>query len=334
MVSWALSQPPALVIIPNSTIANWVREFARWAPKLRAVPSYGEAKARDVIGGPEPKYRAMATAYETLINPKDFNSAFKSIPRWEVIAVDEGRRSLFKKLNELNTIHRVILTLSWTPPNNNIREPFNLMHFLDPEELSDLEAELVWQLHTRPNPYCLWPIKRRFCSFPLRFNEAIFPLSMAPLQKEIYRSILSMCLSWLISCHTPTIVLLTQAATTKAGKLLVGKANLNDISMQLRKCLQHLYADSEDVEPRNLTPAEAHKRLLGAGTKLQFLKMLLPKLKARGHHIPLLNPVYLDDRVSQSVMAFDVIEDFIRGEGYKFLHLATTHARAECKYRF
>jgi SNF2 family DNA or RNA helicase len=101
---------------------------------------------------------------------------------------------------------------------------------------------------------------------------------------------------------------LTQTATTKAGKSLVGKANLNNMLMQLRKsvhyclavdtwhsslcrCLQHPYLNSEDIEPRNLTPAEAHERLIGASTKLRFLKMLLPKLKARGHRILLFSQV-------------------------------------------
>ncbi|KAG1757761.1 SNF2 family N-terminal domain-containing protein [Suillus lakei] len=320
---------PALVVVPNSTITNWVREFARWAPKLRVVPFYGEAKARDVIieyelfhpsdrkGGPEPKYHVMVTTYETLINPKDFNSVFKCIPRWEVLVVDEGQRLksdhslLFKKLNELNTIHRVIMT--GTPLNNNIRELFNLMNFLDPEEWSDLEAlekeheelneELVRQLHIRLKPYFLRRIKSEVLQLPPK-NEVIVPLSMAPLQKEIYRSILSQNLDILRS--------LTQAATTKAGKPLVGKANLNNMLMQLRKCLQHPYLNSEDIEPRNLTPAEAHERLIGASTKLRFLKMLLPKLKARGHRILLF---------SQFVIALDIIEDFIRGEGYKFLRL-------------
>ncbi|KAG2075089.1 hypothetical protein BDR04DRAFT_1133497 [Suillus decipiens] len=320
---------PALVVVPNSTITNWVREFTRWAPKLRVVPFYGEAKAREVIieyelfhpsnrkGGPEPKYHVLVTTYETLTNPRDFNSVFKSIPRWEVLVVDEGQRLksdhslLFRKLNELHTIHRVIMT--GTPLNNNIRELFNLMNFLDPEEWSDLEAlekeheelneELVRQLHIRLKPYFLRRIKSEVLQLPPK-NEVIVPLSMAPLQKEIYRSILSQNLDILRS--------LTQAATTRAGKSLVSKANLNNMLMQLRKCLQHPYLNSEDIEPRNITPAEAHERLIGASTKLRFLKMLLPKLKARGHRILLF---------SQFVMALDIIEDFIRGEGYKYLRL-------------
>lgn len=95
---------PALVVVPNSTITNWVREFTRWAPNLRVVPFYGESKARDIIikyelfhpsdkkGHPEPKYHVIVTTYEALINPRDFNLVFKNIPRWEVLVVDEGQR--------------------------------------------------------------------------------------------------------------------------------------------------------------------------------------------------------------------------------------------------
>ncbi|OAX44419.1 hypothetical protein K503DRAFT_765038 [Rhizopogon vinicolor AM-OR11-026] len=320
---------PALVVVPNSTITNWVREFTRWAPNLRVVPFYGEAKARDIIikyelfhpsdkkGTPEPKYHVMVTTYEALINPRDFNSVFKSIPRWEVLVVDEGQRLksdhslLFKKLNELHAIHRVIMT--GTPLNNNIRELFNLMNFLDPKEWSDLEAlekeheelneELVRQLHTRLKPYFLRRIKSEVLQLPPK-NEVIVPLSMAPLQKEIYRSILSQNLDILQS--------LTQAAALKAGKRPSNRANLNNMLMQLRKCLQHPYLMSEDIEPRNLTPIEAHEKLISASAKLRFLKMLLPKLKARGHRVLLF---------SQFVMALNIIEDFLRGEGYKFLRL-------------
>ena len=87
---------PALVVVPNSTITNWVREFERWAPKLRVVPFYGEAKAREIIkkfelrhdikrsGETGAKYHVLVTTYETLLNPKDFTSVFRNQPRWEV----------------------------------------------------------------------------------------------------------------------------------------------------------------------------------------------------------------------------------------------------------
>lgn len=34
---------PSLVVVPNSTITNWVREIEKWVPDVRVVPYYGEA---------------------------------------------------------------------------------------------------------------------------------------------------------------------------------------------------------------------------------------------------------------------------------------------------
>ena len=92
------------------------------------------------------------------------------------------------------------------------------MNFLDPNEWADLEAlskqyeeltdELVTKLHARLKPYFLRRIKSEVLQLPpkvacstadgsrsltsvLSQNEVIVPVSMAPLQKEIYRSILS-----------------------------------------------------------------------------------------------------------------------------------------------
>ncbi len=87
---------PALVVVPNSTITNWVREFERWAPNLRVVPFYGESKAREVIknyelkhktkeaGTTGAKFHVLVTTYEALLGQKDFTPVFKNQPRWEV----------------------------------------------------------------------------------------------------------------------------------------------------------------------------------------------------------------------------------------------------------
>jgi len=65
---------------------------------------------------------------------------------------------------------------SQTPLNNNIRELFNLMNFLDPNELEDLERlendykelteELVKELHNRLRPYFLRRLKGQVLQLP------------------------------------------------------------------------------------------------------------------------------------------------------------------------
>ncbi len=66
--------------------------------------------------------------------------------------------------------------LHQTPLNNNIRELFNLMNFLDPEEWRDLEAlekqhevlneGLVKELHNRLRPYFLRRVKGEVLELP------------------------------------------------------------------------------------------------------------------------------------------------------------------------
>ncbi|KAF8519115.1 P-loop containing nucleoside triphosphate hydrolase protein [Hysterangium stoloniferum] len=319
---------PTLVIVPNSTITNWLREFDKWAPRLRVVPFNGDAKSRDIIrqyelyhdsvtsGCTNLKFNVLVTTYETLIG-KDFSTVFKRVPRWELLIVDEGQRLksdsslLFKRLNELNALHRILMT--GTPLNNNIRELFNLMNFLDADEWSDLEAlekehevlteDLILKLHERLKPYFLRRTKADVLKLPPK-NEVIVPVSMTAIQKEVYKSLLSQNVEILGS--------LTQS--TSRVNNAIKKSNLNNLLMQLRKCLQHPYLVSPELEPSgpHLTKQAAHVNLRDASAKLRLLHMMLPKLKAKGHRVLLF---------SQFVIALDIIEDFITGENYNFLRL-------------
>ena len=40
---------PHLLVVPLSTVTNWEREFALWAPHLNIVALVGNAAARDTI---------------------------------------------------------------------------------------------------------------------------------------------------------------------------------------------------------------------------------------------------------------------------------------------
>jgi chromodomain-helicase-DNA-binding protein 4 len=161
------------------------------------------------------------------------------------------------------------------------------MNFLDPVEWKDLEdlekqytelsEELVRELHNRLRPYFLRRIKSEVLDLPPK-NEVIVPLSMAPMQKQVYRSILS---------HNADLL----KGLTTANKPGNVRGKLNNVLMHMRKCLQHPYLYNEDIEPKGLSPAETHGKLIDGSTKLRFLKMLLPKLKARGHRVLLFSQV-------------------------------------------
>ena len=50
---------------------------------------------------------------------------------------------------------------------------------------------------------------------------------------------------------------------------------------------------ADDIEPKGLSPIDAHLKLIDASGKLRLLKVLLPKLKARGHRVLLFSQVFL-----------------------------------------
>ncbi|ORY30527.1 SNF2 family N-terminal domain-domain-containing protein [Naematelia encephala] len=206
---------PCLVVVPNSTITNWVREFEKWVPHVRVVPYYGEAASRKIIAKYELYHKGLQgkaaglkahivlTTYD-MITGSEFR-VFSGIPRWELLCIDEGQRLksddslIFNRLKTLNTVHRILLT--GTPLNNNIRELFNLLSFLDPDNFTDLhelqtrfdqddlnEGKLQ-ELHDMIKPYILRRIKADVLKLPPKV-EIIVPISLAPLQKQVYKSIL------------------------------------------------------------------------------------------------------------------------------------------------
>jgi len=129
-----------------STTGNWEREFSKWAPDLYFVTLTGNSCSREVIkhfelsfskrsGGRRPPTHVVITSYEILILEK----AFLSSIAWEAIIVDEGQRlknqesKLFRDLSDFNSQFRLLLT--GTPLQNNLKELFTLLSFLEPDEV-------------------------------------------------------------------------------------------------------------------------------------------------------------------------------------------------------
>ncbi|CAK9780505.1 hypothetical protein CC85DRAFT_256762 [Cutaneotrichosporon oleaginosum] len=89
-------------------------------------------------------------------------------------------------------------------------------------------------------------------------------------------------------------------------------SSATNILMEMRKLFQHPYLVAPEMDNPELSQEEQHKQLIDASGKLLFLKQLLPRLKERGHRVLLF---------SQFKIALNLIEDFLCGEGYKYLRL-------------
>lgn len=83
-----------------------------------------------------------------------------------------------------------------------------------------------------------------------------------------------------------------------------GRGNLNDILMQLRKCLCDPFVYSEAVEERGLNNDALHRNLIDASAGLQLLEIMLPKLKERGHRVLLF---------SRFLRQLDIVKDLLNG---------------------
>lgn len=113
---------PFLIVVPNSTCANWRREIKQWAPSLRVVTYFGSATARDLTykyelfpaGSKELKCHIVVTSYDAA-QSDECRRFFRSVS-WAGLIVDEGQRLksdknlLYAALSALKAPFKVLLT--------------------------------------------------------------------------------------------------------------------------------------------------------------------------------------------------------------------------------
>jgi ATP-dependent helicase STH1/SNF2 len=97
------NEGPFLIVVPLTTISNWVNEFVKWAPSIKLITYKGTKKERPFLanqlksGG----YNVVLTTYEYILNDRSTLSSTD----WQYIVVDEGHRMK-------NTKSKFAMTLS------------------------------------------------------------------------------------------------------------------------------------------------------------------------------------------------------------------------------
>lgn len=322
---------PFLIVVPNSTCANWRREIKQWAPSLRVVAYFGSSQAREMAykyemypeGTKELRCHIVVTSYESASDPNC--RKFLRGVSWAGLITDEGQRlkndksQLYAALSGVKAPFRLLMT--GTPLQNNARELFNLLQFLD-ETIDAAELELKYaqmtsenikELHEQIRPFILRRTKAQVLTFLPPLGQIILPISMSHLQKQVYKSILS---------KSPE--LLKALFTTDKSLKQQERANLSNILMQLRKCLCHPFVYSREIEERTDVAAVSHRNLVEASAKLGLLEALLPKLKERGHRVLIF---------SQFLDMLNIIEDFLDGLQMAYQRLDGTMGSLEKQKR-
>jgi chromodomain-helicase-DNA-binding protein 4 len=132
-------------------------------------------------------------------------------------------------------------------------------------------------------------------------SEIIIPLSMSSVQKELYKSI--------VSQNADLMKSITARVEKGAQPLKSAAPKLQNILVQLRKCLAHPFVHSPDLEERDVEFEQEMRALVEASGKLSFLSKLLPKLKEQGHRCLIF---------SQFLDCLNILEDFLAGIGFNY----------------
>ncbi len=84
---------PFLIVVPLSTLGNWVTEFSRFTPTIPTLLYHGSIAERDTLRRKhltklESQRFPIVTSYELAMNDRRY---FQPI-RWKYLIVDEGHR--------------------------------------------------------------------------------------------------------------------------------------------------------------------------------------------------------------------------------------------------
>lgn len=306
---------PHLIVVPKSTLSNWMGELSRWAPEIKAVKFHGDKATReDMVNttlqpgqrDEEREWHVVVTTYEICNIEKNTLNKFA----WCYLIIDEAHRlkneasSFSKTVRQFETRYRILLT--GTPLQNSLHELWALLNFLVPDVFANAEQfdewfnldiddadeknKLISQLHKILRPFMLRRLKVDVeKSLPPK-HETILYTGMSAMQKKLYRDIL-----------TRDIEAINGTSGNRTAVL--------NIAMQLRKCAGHPYL-FPGIEDRTLPPLGEH--LVENCGKMVLLDKLLKRMKERGHRVLLF---------TQMTRILDLMEDYLVMRKFKYCRI-------------
>ncbi|KAF2221264.1 SNF2 family N-terminal domain-containing protein, partial [Elsinoe ampelina] len=138
-----------LVVVPGSTIENWLREFERFCPAIAVEAYYGSQREREdarvEIQEKIDDIDVIVTTYD-IATKEDDNKFLRKRVQPRVCVFDEGHMlknadsSRHKELSRIRPEFRLLLT--GTPLQNNLQELISLLGFIMPEVFQDASDNL------------------------------------------------------------------------------------------------------------------------------------------------------------------------------------------------
>ena len=324
---------PYLVIVPLSTLSNWVNEFKRWCPSINLITYKGIPAVRKAIFRNEVReghFNVLLTTYEYIIKDK---ASLRKI-EWQYAIIDEGHRmknAQSKFAVTLGTMYTTKnrLLLTGTPLQNNLPELWALLNFLLPTVFNSVENFDQW--FNAPfsnfgggigggggggggggegegNGDSLNNEERMLIIH--RLHELLRPFMLRRLKSEVLDQLpdkVEKVLRCDLSSWQKTLYKQISATITDDGNNAPNSARgLNNVVMQLRKVCNHPYL---------FTPEGYYVNddIIRTSGKFELLDRMLPKLKAAGHRVLMF---------SQMTQVMTILEDYFRYRGHKALSLS------------
>lgn len=320
---------PYLIIVPLSTMSNWILEFDRWAPSVIKIPYKGSVDMRRSLQSQikGTKFNVLLTTYEYVIKDKSVLAKIK----WNYCIIDEGHRmkNHHCKLTQVLNTHYMVphrLLLTGTPLQNKLPELWALLNFLLPSifkccntfeqwfnapfattgekvELNEEETILIIRrLHKVLRPFLLRRLKKEVENQLPDKVEYVIKCNMSGLQRTIYRHMQ----------NNGILLTDTGASNEKKG----GHTALMNTIMQLRKICNHpfMFDHIERAFAGNGFGVQGEDLFRSSG-KFELLDRIFPKLRMSNHRVLMF---------CQMTRLMDIMEDYLKWKDLRYLRLDGT----------
>lgn len=138
MMELPQTNAPALIICPTSLIANWVREFARFAAGITVTVHRGPNRAG--VYRELQKTNVVITTYDTMVNDISLFSSFE----WSWVICDEAQAIKNPDSNRRQAVmtipRRRTIPMTGTPVENSLMDLWSLADFAIPGLLGSRRA--------------------------------------------------------------------------------------------------------------------------------------------------------------------------------------------------
>uniref|UniRef100_A0A8H7Y3D4 DNA helicase n=1 Tax=Psilocybe cubensis TaxID=181762 RepID=A0A8H7Y3D4_PSICU len=266
---------PHLIVVPSSTLENWCREFAKFAPSVAIQTYYADKNDRPALretlintqrcrSKTSEGWEVLITTYNLAQGDDRDRKFFRKI-EWDCCVYDEGhvlknfQSQRYQSLMKFGSNWRLLLT--GTPLQNNLQELVSLLNFILPDQFAGsidslraifkvkgdskvtlLSQERISRAKKMMTPFVLRRRKDQVLKDLPKKTERIEWCEMTELQRSIYRDALQRSRKTVVEAQLDESSESSSSKKSRVGHRPKDKLyaeNSSNVLMDLRKAASH-----------------------------------------------------------------------------------------------